>query len=70
MKNKYAVISGEGDDGTIDEITVTLIGLKRKLTAERCGGDRWAWAVAIPEGMDAYEAIDAGRMGQLETVGK
>jgi hypothetical protein len=44
-KKRYIINSGEGEQGTL-EITnpVTPIGLKRILTRERCGGDRWAKA--------------------------
>ena len=42
-KQKYTVVSGEGVNGTV-ELTkpMTETGIKRRLTRERCGGDRWA----------------------------
>lgn len=40
----YTILSGEGEHGTREYVTLTPIGLKRRLTAERCGGDRWARA--------------------------
>ena len=43
-KIKWVVWSGEGECGTKEIKTATLRGIKRILTAERCGGDRWAWA--------------------------
>ncbi len=45
LKEKYLIFSGEGEYGTW-ELTnpITAIGLKRRLTAERCNGDRWAHA--------------------------
>ena len=41
------IISGEGDSPSTFERTRsrTVIGLKRILTRERCGGDRWAYAL-------------------------
>ncbi len=45
QKRKYLIFSGEGEYGNW-ELTnpITSIGLKRKLTKERCNGDRWAKA--------------------------
>jgi hypothetical protein len=45
-KRIYKVISGEGDGNGTTETTrpLTDIGIKRRLTRERCGGDRWASA--------------------------
>jgi len=43
-KQKYVVWSGEGEEGHKRVVTCTETGIKRILTAERCGGDRWAYA--------------------------
>ena len=43
-KQTYTITSGEGTQGTSETVQMTLIGLKRRLTKERCGGDRWAYA--------------------------
>ena len=43
-KIKWAVWSGEGIRGTKEIKTATLQGIKRILTQERCGGDRFAHA--------------------------
>lgn len=43
-KIKWAVWSGEGTRGTKEIKTATLQGIKRILTQERCGGDRFAHA--------------------------
>ncbi len=43
-KIKWAVWSGEGTQGTKEIKTATLQGIKRILTQERCGGDRFAHA--------------------------
>lgn len=43
-REAYTIHSGEGEQGHIDHVTLTPIGLKRRLTEERCGGDRWARA--------------------------
>jgi hypothetical protein len=44
-KDDYTIVSGEGTGpGTIRKITVTLLGLKRVMTAEHCHGDRWVQA--------------------------
>ncbi len=42
----YKIISGEGaGEGTIETTgPLTDVGIKRRLTRERCGGDRWARA--------------------------
>jgi hypothetical protein len=40
----YWILSGEGEIGTWKSVVATEIGLKRILTRERCGGDRWAHA--------------------------
>lgn len=52
MENKgkkiYAIFSGEGDTGTWETTApLTELGLKRRLTKERQGGDRWARAYAL-----------------------
>lgn len=44
VKIKWIVWSGEGEQGHKETKTATLTGIKRILTAERCGGDRWAHA--------------------------
>lgn len=48
------IISGEGDDGGREVYTGkrTILAIKRRLTRERCGGQRWAWAQIY-----AYEAV-------------
>jgi len=44
-KRIYKIVSGEGEQGTIETTNpLTDIGIKRRLTRERCGGDRWAAA--------------------------
>ena len=43
-KVKWVIWSGEGEIGSRTIKTATLIGIKRILTKERCGGDRWAYA--------------------------
>lgn len=44
QKIKWAVWSGEGERGSRAIKTATLQGIKRILTVERCGGDRFAHA--------------------------
>jgi hypothetical protein len=41
---KYTILSGEGEVGTSRVVTCTPSGLKRIITKEVCGGDRWAMA--------------------------
>jgi len=55
------IISGEGEQGHRDTYTGmrTALAIKRSLTRERCGGDRWARAVAITEAGAAYD-IETG----------
>lgn len=44
-KQTYTITSGEGSgEGTTETVRMTEIGLKLRLTKERCGGDRWAFA--------------------------
>jgi hypothetical protein len=43
-KIKWTVWSGEGERGSKEIKTATLKGIKRILTIERCGGDRFAHA--------------------------
>lgn len=61
-KKRYAVCSGEGEQGTIEIKTATERGIKRILTAERCGGDRWARATEIIAGETAEDADGRGRL--------
>jgi hypothetical protein len=45
--NEITIISGEGEGpGTVEYFhgRRTLAAIKRRLTKERCGGDRWARA--------------------------
>lgn len=45
VRQTYTIISGEGaGEGRIETVTLTVLGLKRRLAKERCGGDRWAFA--------------------------
>ena len=65
MKNKkqYAVCSGEGEgQGTIETRYTTERGIKHILTAERCGGDRWARATEIMPGETAEDADGRGQV--------
>jgi hypothetical protein len=65
MKQRYLICSGEGEVGHF-EITnkITEIGLKRRVTAEKCDGDRWckAWEYSHvriePEG--EYDFVFSG----------
>lgn len=43
-RQTYTITSGEGEIGTTETVRMTEMGLKRRLTRERCGGDRWAFA--------------------------
>lgn len=46
-KEHYTIFSGEGcGEGRGRKVFTTKRGLKILLTKERCGGDRWAFAVA------------------------
>jgi hypothetical protein len=44
LSETYIVWSGEGEQGHKRIVKATEIGIKRILTSERCGGDRWAHA--------------------------
>lgn len=44
-RQTYTITSGEGTgQGKTETVRLTEIGLKRRLTKERCNGDRWAFA--------------------------
>lgn len=47
QRKLYKIISGEGEVGTVEYKMLTELGLKRVLTRERCGGDRWAKAEEV-----------------------
>ena len=44
---EYYVLSGEGDRGVWERVRTTERGIKMRLRRERCGGDRWAYAVRL-----------------------
>lgn len=46
-KQKYIIWSGEGEVGTSSVVETTITGIKQRLTRERCGGDRWAYAAPV-----------------------
>ena len=48
-KKVYTIISGEGEIGNIDIVTMTADGVKRRAKEEWCGGDRW---VRVYEGTE------------------
>ena len=60
-----SIISGEGEVGTTDKYTGkrSLLAIKRRLTKERCHGDRWATAVVYSHSNDygdVYVNINTG----------
>ncbi len=61
-RKDWAVCSGEGERGTVKRVTATETGIKRILTRERCGGDRWARATLIVPGEKAKDADGRGLM--------
>ena len=63
--NNIQIISGEGEVGTTDKYTGkrSLLAIKRRLTKERCHGDRWAKAVVYSHSNDygdVYVNINTG----------
>ena len=42
-KKQYYILSGEGAIGSWRAVRATATGIKRMLTCERCGGERWAY---------------------------
>jgi hypothetical protein len=46
MRTRIEIVSGEGTQGTAKEHTgkATARAVRARLTRERCGGDRWAFA--------------------------
>lgn len=60
-KHNWALLSGEGEKGKPEIVyNLTRIGIKRRLTKERCGGDRWAWAIKMNIGETLTAAIAYG----------
>ena len=49
QRKLYKIVSGEGEIGTVEYKRLTELGVKRVLTIERCGGDRWARAEEVSE---------------------
>ena len=51
-KCAYNIVSGEGENGTVEKYTgkLTARAIKTKLTQEESGGDRWAFLQVIPIG--------------------
>ena len=60
MKNEMSrvvIISGEGEVGIIEPHTgrATKRAVITRLTRERCGGDRWAKAIAYVDGDEGFD---------------
>jgi hypothetical protein len=53
-KKTWVIWSGEGERGHKEIKQATDTGIRRILTRERCGGDRWAYA-AEHTGDDLYD---------------
>ncbi|MEE9612557.1 MAG: hypothetical protein V3W19_14985 [Desulfatiglandales bacterium] len=57
----YFMHSGEGEQGAWEVVITTELGIKQRLTRERCSGQRWAKAYHSPykladgSGYAAYE---------------
>ncbi len=70
MKRKHYVHSGEGNEGTWRRVYATDRGIKRILTRERCGGDRWARAYTLAMGA-AFVGVDTetGEARDLSATG-
>ena len=63
--NNIPIIRGEGEVGTTDKYTGkrSLLAIKRRLTKERCHGDRWAKALVYSHSNDygdVYVNINTG----------
>jgi hypothetical protein len=59
-RKQWTVCSGEGEIGTVERKVATERGIKRILTVERCGGDRWARATEILAGETTTQASERG----------
>lgn len=59
-KQVYWILSGEGDVGTWERVVTTERGIKIRLTKERCGGDRWAYAYYASHLNDADQVVGVG----------
>lgn len=64
-KTKWVVWSGEGEQGTKEVKFATETGIKRILTSERCGGDRWAFA-AKHTGDDYLDSCPVARERSID----
>lgn len=60
-KKHYVIVSGEGEMGIIETAHFTKIARMRRLTKERCGGDRWCRITLIGDGETPEEADNRGR---------
>ena len=52
QSRRIAIVSGEGECGTAEPYAGkrSPLAIKRRLTKECCGGDRWAYAVIEADG--------------------
>ena len=68
---KILIVSGEGEGPGIVEVFEgrrTLRAIKMRLARERCGGQRWARAVAYShtnDGGDVYINVETGELRGL-----
>lgn len=64
-QNQIQIISGEGENGTAEIYTGkrTMLAIKRRLTKERCKGQRWAKAIQClyNNGADVFIDIESGQ---------
>ncbi|WP_419607616.1 hypothetical protein [Thiolapillus sp.] len=61
--NRVVIISGEGEIGIIEPHTgrPTKRAVMARLTRERCGGDRWAKAIAYVDGTEGFD-VETGEV--------
>jgi hypothetical protein len=71
---KTIIISGEGEVGTIQAHTGkdSVTAIARRLTRERCNGDRWAhaWTLLTVDDNDTatYQRIDTGDLRHINMI--
>lgn len=65
--NRVVIISGEGEIGIIEPHTgrPTKRAVMARLTRERCGGDRWAKAIAYVDGSEGFDVETGEPVGWI-----
>lgn len=65
--NRVVIISGEGEVGIIEAHTgrPTKRAVMARIKRERCGGDRWAKAIAHVDGAEGFDVETGEPVGWI-----